>query len=269
MTGRVGRWTGVKKEVVIMLYVLSQTVGCYAANQLPSSDVQQNGMSDNMLNNQRVVVHKDDISEHAEKSQSMVYVKRFQLDVSGIEECLPPPKALLGKYSGRNLAVNDLQQLTKALSVYYRKQGYPVATAFLPRQDIVAGIVTIKVFPGVLDKLRVKNSTSLEDRFVEGFLKTLYAGMQLRSDILEMTLNNLNALPGVQAKGILEPGDKIGSSSLTIVLEASPIVEGAVYTDNYGGKYSGRYRYGMQVIVNEPLRSGDRLVIGGCLVMRR
>lgn len=176
-----------------------------------------------------------------------------------------PPKALLGKYSGRNLAVNDLQQLTKALSVYYRKQGYPVATAFLPRQDIVAGIVTIKVFPGVLDKLRVKNSTSLEDRFVEGFLKNLYAGMQLRSDILEMTLNNLNALPGVQAKGILEPGDKIGSSSLTIVLGASPIVEGAVYTDNYGGKYSGRYRYGMQVIVNEPLRSGDRLVIGGML----
>ena len=47
-----------EKEVVIMLYVLSQTVGCYAANQLPSSDVQQNGMSDNMLNNQRVVVHK-------------------------------------------------------------------------------------------------------------------------------------------------------------------------------------------------------------------
>ena len=63
MTGRVGRWTGVKKEVVIMLYVLSQTIGCYAANQLPSSDVQQNGMSDNMLNNQRVVVHKDDISD--------------------------------------------------------------------------------------------------------------------------------------------------------------------------------------------------------------
>ena len=91
MTGRVGRWTGVKKEVVIMLYVLSQTIGCYAANQLPSSDVQQNGMSDNMLNNQRVVVHKDDISEHAEKSQSMVYVKTFQLHVRGIDECLPPP----------------------------------------------------------------------------------------------------------------------------------------------------------------------------------
>lgn len=116
----------------------------------------------------------------------------------------------------------------------------------------------------------MKNSTSLEDRFVEGFLKNLYAGMQLRSDILEMTLNNLNALPGVQAKGILEPGDKIGSSSLTIVLGASPIVEGAVYTDNYGGKYSGRYRYGMQVIVNEPLRSGDPgLLLAGCLVMRR
>ena len=103
--------------------------------------------------------------------------------------------------------VNDLRQWPRAITGEYRQQGYPVATAFLPRQDIVAGIVTIKVFPGVLDKLRVKNSTSLEDRFVEGFLKTLYAGMQLRSDILEMTLNNLNALPGVQAKGILDTGD--------------------------------------------------------------
>ena len=86
-----------KKEVVIMLYVLFQTVGCYAANQLPSSDVRQSGLSDNMLDNQRVVVHKDDISEHAEKSQSTVYVKRFQLDVSGIEECLPPPQGTFGK----------------------------------------------------------------------------------------------------------------------------------------------------------------------------
>ena len=84
----------------------------------------------------------------------MVYVKRFQLDVSGIDECLPPPQGTFWENTvDVILAVNDLQQLTKALSVYYRKQGYPVATAFLPRQDIVAGIVTIKVFPGVLDKL--------------------------------------------------------------------------------------------------------------------
>ena len=73
----------------------------------------------------------------------------------------------------------------------------------------------------------------------------------------------------MQAKGILEPGDKIGSSSLTIVLGVSPIVEGAVYTDNYGGKYSGRYRYGMQVIVNERCAAGTGLLLAGCLVMRR
>lgn len=70
MTGRVGRWTGVKKEVVIMLYVLSQTVGCYAANQLPSSDVQQNGMSDNMLNNQRVVLYIKMIFRNMRKNRS-------------------------------------------------------------------------------------------------------------------------------------------------------------------------------------------------------
>lgn len=169
------------------------------------------------------------------------------------------------KYGGRNLSIADLQQLNKELSVYYRKQGYPVATAFLPRQEIVNGIVTIKVLPGVLDKIVLKNNTCLEDCFVEEFLKKLPNGMQLRGDSLERALNNLNALPGIQAKGILEPGSQIGSSSLIVVLEASPSIEGTVYTDNYGGKYSGRYRYGTQFIVNEPLRSGDRFVVGGML----
>ena len=173
------------------------------------------------------------------------------------------------KYSGRNLAVNDLQQLTKALSVYYRKQGYPVATAFLPRQDIVAGIVTIKVFPGVLDKLRVKNSTSLEDRFVEGFLKNLYAGMQLRSDILEMTLNNLNALPGVQAKGILEPGDKIGSSSLTIVLEASPIVKALFILTIMAVNIRDVTVTECRSLLMSCCAAGTGLLSAGCLVMRR
>lgn len=42
-------------------------------------------------------------------------------------------------------------------------------------------------------------------------------------------------------------------------------MEGAVYTDNYGGKYSGRYRYGMQVIVMSRCAAGPRLVIGGML----
>ena len=163
----------------------------------------------------------------------------------------------------------NFQLLAQHLESHETEQIAKLAHKMLPMfkqlaiNDVIPSLLFLEKMP--LDTEENKIRENIEKILQEGFLKNLYAGMQLRSDILEMTLNNLNALPGVQAKGILEPGDKIGSSSLTIVLGASPIVEGAVYTDNYGGKYSGRYRYGMQVIVNEPLRSGDRLVIGGML----
>lgn len=169
------------------------------------------------------------------------------------------------KYSGQKLSVGELKLVTKQVSNYYRRHGYPVATAFLPRQEIVDGIVEIKVLPGVLDQVVLKNNSGLKDSFVQGFIQNLHSGMQMDGDILSRSLNNLNELPGIRARGILEPGTKVGSSSLTVVLEAAPAVEGAVYTDNSGGKYSGRYRYGGQIVVNEPFKNGDRFVAGGLL----
>ncbi|WP_455653488.1 ShlB/FhaC/HecB family hemolysin secretion/activation protein [Phascolarctobacterium sp.] len=169
------------------------------------------------------------------------------------------------KYSGQKLSVGELKLVTKQVSDYYRRHGYPVATAFLPRQEIVDGIVEIKVLPGVLDQVVLKNNSGLKDSFVQGFMQDLHSGMQMDGDILSRSLNNLNGLPGIRARGILEPGTKVGSSSLTVILAAAPAIEGAVYTDNSGGKYSGRYRYGGQIVVNEPFKNGDRFVAGGLL----
>ena len=38
-----------------------------------------------------------------------------------------------------------------------------------------------------------------------------------------------------------------------------------LYTDNHGGKYSGRYRYGFQTTFNDPGHIGDKLFLGGML----
>lgn len=256
----------VKKEVLIALLVLGCSAGCYAATPLPKVDSQQRELAGNMLGEQeKLILDSEDLSGQAEKGEVKIYIKAYSLDTSEITKALSPPQTLLEKYSGQKLSVGELKLVTKQVSDYYRRHGYPVATAFLPRQEIVDGIVEIKVLPGVLDQVVLKNNSGLKDSFVQGFIQDLHSGMQMDGDILSRSLNNLNALPGIRARGILEPGTKVGSSSLTVVLEAAPVIEGAVYTDNSGGKYSGRYRYGGQIVVNEPFKNGDRFVAGGLL----
>ena len=256
----------VKKEVLTVLLVLGCSAGCYAATPLPKVDSQQRELAGNMLGEQeKLILDSEDLGGQAEKDEVKIYIKAYSLDTSEITKALSPPQTLLEKYSGQKLSVGELKLVTKQVSDYYRRHGYPVATAFLPRQEIVDGIVEIKVLPGVLDQVVLKNNSGLKDSFVQGFIQDLHSGMQMDGDILSRSLNNLNELPGIRARGILEPGTKVGSSSLTVVLEAAPAIEGAVYTDNSGGKYSGRYRYGGQIVVNEPFKNGDRFVAGGLL----
>lgn len=255
-----------KREILTILCIFGYTNICWAATPLVGSDSQQHELAGNMMMEQEhILSDTDKIAERERKSNGRVYISSFIVDTQALQRSLPPPKALLRRYSGRELDIHELQQFTQDISLYYRKHGYPAATAFLPRQEIKDGIITVKVLPGILDKIILKNNSQLDDRFVKGFLRNLQSGMLMRSTELETALANLNGLPGVSAKGIIEAGDELGGSSLTVVVEREPVIEGAVYIDNYGGKYSGRYRYGVQLAVSEPFKNGDKFFVSGML----
>ena len=91
----------------------------------------------------------------------------------------------------------------------------------------------------------------------------LKAGSIIKNGPLETVLNNLNDLPGIAAAGILSAGTEVGSSDLTVTLADKKQADTILYTDNHGGKYSGRYRYGFQTTFNDPGHIGDKLFLGG------
>ncbi|MCD7874522.1 MAG: hypothetical protein LUH17_06055, partial [Acidaminococcaceae bacterium] len=140
-------------------------------------DSQQRELAGNMLGEQeKLILDSEDLSGQAEKDEVKIYIKAYSLDTSEITKALSP-RTLLEKYSGQKLSVGELKLVTKQVSDYYRRHGYPVATAFLPRQEIVDGIVEIKVLPGVLDQVVLKNNSGLKDSFVQGFIQDLHSGM--------------------------------------------------------------------------------------------
>ena len=78
-------------------------------------------------------------------------------------------------------------------------------------------------------------------------------------------MNNLNDLPGVQARAILRPGSEPGTTKIDIEVQKRKVWNNYIYADNGGSEYSGRYRFGFNTEINNPTRTGDKIIVSGML----
>lgn len=208
------------KSMAVAL-TLGMTSTVWAAAALPGSDPQVRALEQNRSQaEQQAEVYSTAADSKVQGEQTFMlscfkFTGQDKIDTAVFAE-------LTKDYMGRDITVSELQQAADLVTDYCRNQGYTVATAFLPQQDI-------------------KNGP------------------------LETVLNNLNDLPGIAAAGILSAGTEVGSSDLTVTLADKKQADTILYTDNHGGKYSGRYRYGFQTTFNEPGHIGDKLFLGGML----
>lgn len=170
--------------------------------------------------------------------------------------------ALLKGFIGKELSLADLQRAADIITRFYRDRGYFVARAYVPAQDIRDGIVEITVLEGRIDRVSVKpmGETRLRDDVIEATLRAaLPAEGLIREAELERGLLLLNEIPGVDVRAVLLPGAALGTSAVTAELSEGPLVSGNVDVDNYGNKFSGPYRLGATVSLNDPSGFGDLL----------
>lgn len=169
---------------------------------------------------------------------------------------------LLQDYTGKELSLADLQRAADTITRHYRDRGYFVARAYLPAQDIRDGIVEIVVLEGKVDRIAVRPSGAirLHEPIVERTLRsTLPAEASIREADLERGLLVLGDLPGIDVRSTLSPGATVGASTLTAEVTEGPLVSGNVDFDNFGNKFSGLYRVGGTLNLNDPTGLGDQL----------
>lgn len=171
---------------------------------------------------------------------------------------------LLKDFVGKELALDDLERAADVITRHYRDHGYFVARGYVPAQEIRDGIVEITVLEGRLDRVSVKpiSETRLRPQVVESTLQNaLPPGGLIREQDLERGLLLLNDLPGIDVRSVLQPGATIGTSNLTAQLSEGPRISGEVDVDTYGNKFSGRYRLGGTLYLNDASGYGDLLSI--------
>ncbi|WP_296511162.1 ShlB/FhaC/HecB family hemolysin secretion/activation protein [Rhodoferax sp.] len=162
-----------------------------------------------------------------------------------------------GFVAGRAYTLGELRQLAAKVSSYYRDRGYFLAQAVVPAQEITNGAVQLKVLEGRLGQVELNNSSELSDRVASGLLAGLQDASPVTQAELERRILLLSDLPGVLARSTLRPGSTPGTADVVVQLGAGPKTGGSLELDNQGNHYTGAYRMGASLFVNELLGWGD------------
>lgn len=160
---------------------------------------------------------------------------------------------------GSDLTIGQLRAMAARITAFYNSRGYFLAQAYLAAQAIESGSVTITVLEGRYGKISVDNHSNLSDGVAQRALSGIDSGDIVTSKRLERRLLLLSDIPGVAIRSTLVPGEAVGTSDLLIDVDQGPRVSGNVEADNGGNRYTGRYRFGGTVNLNNPAGIGDML----------
>ena len=168
-------------------------------------------------------------------------------------------------YAERTISEAELNALLGDLTQYARSHGYPAAAAYLPPQSNADGALEIRILAGRYGNINIENSAAVDDGQIRRLAHALHTGAPIEGRRLEKALYNIAALGGVEAAGLLSPGADFGTSDLTIRVKDGRRQSFVLYSENYGNKTSGRYRYSAQVGLSNLTKSGDRLSLGAMI----
>jgi hemolysin activation/secretion protein len=166
--------------------------------------------------------------------------------------------AASGVAPGSDLTLSQLRDAAARIAAFYNARGYFLAQAYVPAQDVAGGNVTIAVVEGRLGKTEIRNRTNLSGRVPRRVLGGLHGGEAVTAGALERRLLLLSDIPGVRVKSTLAPGAEVGTSDLIVDIAPAPRISGSVEADNAGNRFTGAYRAGGTVYLNDPAGIGDQ-----------
>lgn len=192
-------------------------------------------------------------------------ITNFRLEAPELELDHGDLTKILQDGMGEGRTMRDLNETINQLTRYCRQHGYPAAAAYVPAQESSDGMVTLRIIPGRYGAVKIENHSKLKERVAQGFLNGLKADDIIRTGQLETTLYSISDVSGTRAVGVLRPGQKFGTSDLTVRIEEGKGENTVLYVENYGSKNTGRYRYGLQENLYDIGGTGSRASVGTLL----
>lgn len=198
------------------------------------------------------------------ESDPAFYIHSIRLIGYPIEDPYGTLRSRLSEFSNRSVKVSDLALITNTVMNYCREIGITVPLAVIPPQEVREGVLEIRVYAATYDKVGISlNESDVQSKWLEGYIEDLKPGDTIKDSPLEHVINNINDIPGAEAKALLKPGATPGTTALDIEVRERTTKNNYVFIDNSGSHYSGRYHLGVNFELPNLIGIGDRFMITG------
>ncbi len=167
---------------------------------------------------------------------------------------------------GQSLDFQGLQAIAERVTRRLKDEGWVLARAYLPEQDVTDGVITIEIVPGKLDvqgrAFRIEtigDELRIDPEFLGAMLTALVEpGEPVRQADLDRAILLINDLPGIDALARLEPGEAAGSTHILLSVREGPLWAASANVSNHGSRSTGAERAGFTGNLNDPLGIGDQ-----------
>lgn len=209
------------------------------------------------------------LKKQAKPSQPKSAAKAIQVNsfqVTGItlitqeeaQEALKP-------FINRQLTLDQIKEAGEAVTNLYAKKAR-MAQAVIPPQDVVKGVIQIKIIEGkvggVIIELDKASPSRLKSSVTQQFVARNNApGAFIDLNGLERSLAILNEIPGNNVSGELTQGDKEETTSILVHAKDTGIFAGRVDLSNYGAANTGPAQAVASLSLNNPSGIGDQATL--------
>jgi hemolysin activation/secretion protein len=160
------------------------------------------------------------------------------------------------------LSLDDLRAVAGAITGYYRDRGFVLAQAYVPKQTVDDGTVTIRVVPGLLGDVVGEGNRDYDDEQLQKPFRSLFDNPVI-DERIETALLVLRDFPGLAAAGVFTRGSRPGTADLKVAVEDENPHDFYLNVDDHGSEFLGRYRARVDWVWNNPLGRADQLVLAG------
>ncbi len=174
-------------------------------------------------------------------------------------------KMEVSDYLGKRVTMREINQLARNITAKYRRDGYILSRAFIGPQRIKDGVVTLQIAEGHISDVNIQGEIKGSEELLRAYAAKIQESKPLNVKTLERYLLLADDLPGVTARGILQPSQIEAGASSLVLLVGHDTYEGAIQADNRGSRLLGPYQLTGIAAANSILGMYERTTVRGIL----
>ncbi len=167
---------------------------------------------------------------------------------------------LYEEFLAREISTAEIEVILERITTLYRDRGYFLSRAVAPAQDVIGGILRIRIIEGYVETVVFEDAA--REKELRPYVRKITAERPLKLATLERGVLLMNDVPGVGAAASIRPKDENAGAYELIVDVDEQTADGSFFFNNWGTDAVGPLQTWLSGGLNSTLGLGERLQAG-------